>query len=79
MLIFLDEIYFADSGYREVDIALMTICNHTIISTGTFSWWSGYLNNGDVTRYGGWPALDSNLEKLVNITDYFLPQWRTIN
>lgn len=60
-------------------MALITLCNHTIISTGTFSWWSGYLNKGNVTLYGGWPAKGTNLEKIVNITEYFLPNWITIN
>ena len=32
------------------DLALMSLCNHTIISHGTFSFWSGYLAGGLVVR-----------------------------
>lgn len=60
-------------------MALITLCNHTIISTGTFSWWSSYLANGNVIFYGGWPAKNSTLEKFVNKTDFFLPSWKMIN
>ena len=33
------------------DFALMTLCDHMIITIGTFSWWAGYLANGDVVYY----------------------------
>ncbi|VDM53988.1 unnamed protein product [Angiostrongylus costaricensis] len=30
--------------HREVDMAIMTLCDALVLSTGTFSWWSGFLN-----------------------------------
>ena len=32
------------------DLALMSLCNHTIVSHGTFSFWAGYLAGGYVIR-----------------------------
>ena len=32
------------------DLALMSLCNHTIISHGTFSEWAGYFAGGSVIR-----------------------------
>ena len=32
------------------DLALMSLCNHTILSHGTFSYWSGYFAGGLVIR-----------------------------
>ena len=32
------------------DLALMSLCNHTILSHGTFSYWSGYFAGGFVIR-----------------------------
>ena len=32
------------------DLALMSLCNHTIISHGTFSYWAGYFAGGLVVR-----------------------------
>uniref|UniRef100_A0A915PVZ9 L-Fucosyltransferase n=1 Tax=Setaria digitata TaxID=48799 RepID=A0A915PVZ9_9BILA len=49
------EIYIISSGYREIDMAALIRCNHTIMSTGTFSWWTAYLTNGSVVYYNGWP------------------------
>ncbi len=32
------------------DLALMSLCNHTVISYGTFSFWSGFLAGGTVIK-----------------------------
>lgn len=28
---------------REVDMAVLTLCDHTVISAGSFGWWAAYL------------------------------------
>ncbi|XP_071153259.1 galactoside alpha-(1,2)-fucosyltransferase 2-like [Mytilus edulis] len=59
----------------EVDMATLASCNHTIITVGSFGWWSGWLAGGEVT-YFKWPAKQgSGLEKRMNYTDYFYPGW----
>ncbi|KAK6020610.1 hypothetical protein OSTOST_13733, partial [Ostertagia ostertagi] len=36
---------FACPGvHREVDMAILLHCDALVLSTGTFSWWSGFLN-----------------------------------
>ena len=32
-------------------LALLSRCNHSIITLGTYSWWSGWLAGGDVIYY----------------------------
>ena len=32
------------------DLAVMSLCNHTIVSKGTFSFWMGFLSGGNVVR-----------------------------
>ncbi|KAL3994272.1 Glycosyl transferase 11 family protein [Acanthocheilonema viteae] len=69
------EIYIVSSGYREVDMATLIRCNHTIMSTGTFSWWIGYLTNGIAVYYNNWPRHGSVLEKMMKKDEYFLNSW----
>uniref|UniRef100_A0A8R1E5V0 L-Fucosyltransferase n=1 Tax=Caenorhabditis japonica TaxID=281687 RepID=A0A8R1E5V0_CAEJA len=65
-------------GPREVDMAILASCDSIIISTGTFGWWSAYLNvnaSPDVYYYKHWPAAGSVMEKMTNKTEYFLKNW----
>lgn len=61
---------------REVDLAILRSCNHTIMSTGTFSWWAAYLAKGEAVYYSNWPRPGSKLDSMVNKTDFFLPEWK---
>ncbi|KAI6203283.1 L-Fucosyltransferase [Aphelenchoides besseyi] len=72
------EIQFIKSGYREVDMAALSLCNHTVMSTGTFSWWAAYLTNGTTLYYGNWPKRGSVLWIMVNRANVFLPQWESV-
>jgi hypothetical protein len=38
-------LYISSIGH---DMALMSMCNHTILTYGTFSYWLGFLAGGDV-------------------------------
>ncbi|KAK6103478.1 Glycosyl transferase 11 family protein [Brugia pahangi] len=73
------EIYIVSSGYREVDMATLVRCNHTIMSTGTFSWWIAYLTNGTTVYYNNWPKPNSVLEKMIKKDEYFLNNWIPIS
>ena len=33
------------------DLAALSLCNHTIASVGTYSWWGAWLAGGDVVMY----------------------------
>ncbi|CAH1792447.1 unnamed protein product [Owenia fusiformis] len=58
-----------------VDLAILSKCNHNIISTGSFGWWGAYLAGGQTVYYGYWPKPGSQLSKTVVKNDYFPPQW----
>lgn len=36
--------HFFCPGPREVDMAILSSCDSMVMSTGTFGWWSAYLN-----------------------------------
>lgn len=49
----------------EVDMAILTSCDHVIISNGTFSWWVGWLCTGITVRYKGIPKRNSLLYNMT--------------
>ena len=59
----------------ELDLALLASCNHTIISSGTYSWWAGWLANGTTIYYDQYPKPGSKLSKRINVADYYPPHW----
>lgn len=68
---------FIQHHKREVIIALLSSCDHTITTVGTFGWWVGWLTGGDVT-YFKWPAREgSELRKHYSkdYSDYYYPKW----
>ncbi|XP_041376353.1 galactoside alpha-(1,2)-fucosyltransferase 2-like isoform X2 [Gigantopelta aegis] len=59
----------------EVDMALLTRCNHTVMTVGSFGWWSAWLAGGDVIYYKGYPRPKSRLFRLLKPEDYRYPHW----
>ncbi len=46
-----NDIHLINTGSAESDMALLTQCNHSIMTVGTFGWWSSYLAGGEVVYY----------------------------
>ena len=65
------------SGERQVpvDLALMTLCNHTIMSVGTFGWWAGFLSGGDVIYYSEPYVEGTKMFEEYVAGDFLLPEW----
>lgn len=65
------------SPFRDVklDMALISHCDHVIITVGTYGWWGAWLANGTTTYYSKWPRPNSQLEYQVEKKDYFPPNW----
>ncbi|KHJ91799.1 hypothetical protein OESDEN_08327 [Oesophagostomum dentatum] len=70
-------VFYCPGQHREVDMAILTNCDSLILSTGTFSWWTGFLNTkaSQIFYYGGWPRPGSDLEKMVNKSELFPSSW----
>jgi len=71
-------ILFMDSGNNwAVDMAILTLCDHSIISVGTFGWWSAYLTGGTVVHYT-YVAMEGSAIRehfSTDLEDYFYPGW----
>ncbi|XP_069121395.1 galactoside alpha-(1,2)-fucosyltransferase 2-like [Argopecten irradians] len=62
---------FSGFNDRYVDMAILSLCNHVIISTGTYGWWAGFLNKGTVVHFDWIPPHHVK----YNRDDYILPNW----
>jgi len=59
----------------DYDLALLSRCNHSIITVGTFGWWGAWLAGGQTVYYRDYPRLDSTLRDSFRMSDYYLPKW----
>lgn len=57
------------------DVALMSSCDHVIITSGTFGWWGGWLSGGSVVYFAGFPGKGSPVANETNNKDYYPPNW----
>jgi len=45
------EIAFSENHSAEEDLAILSSCNHTIMTVGTYGWWAAYLAGGLTIYY----------------------------
>ena len=66
----------SQSDEAIVDFAILTLCHHTIITSGTFGWWGGWLAGGEVVYWTGFPRPGSRNEKEILFRgEYYPPHW----
>ncbi|XP_041377766.1 galactoside alpha-(1,2)-fucosyltransferase 2-like isoform X2 [Gigantopelta aegis] len=66
----------SETNSPEVDMAILSLCNHTIMTVGTFGWWGGYLAGGTVLYYKNpYDEKDQFWSKVFNKADYYPPHW----
>jgi len=57
------------------DMAILSSCQHVIMSTGSYGWWAAWLAGGTTIYYSDWPRKGSELDGITNHEDLFLPNW----
>lgn len=67
----LGEIEFSSA----MDLALLSSCNHVVMTVGSFGWWAGYLSGGTVVYFKDYPKPGSNIGRGFSAVDHYLPQW----
>ena len=70
---------FVEGNTGDVDMAMLTLSNHSIITAGTYSWWVGFLTNGTTiyykdifTRNTGYSAQFRD----ESVADFFPTHWK---
>ena len=64
-------------GEAVVDLSIMSLCDHAIITSGTFGWWGGWLSGGTVIYLKDFPRPGSQLDQPPGFIreEYYLPDW----
>ena len=57
------------------DFALLSSCNSSIMTVGTFGWFSSWLAGGEVVYYGGYGRSGSIVAQNFNKADYYPTHW----
>ncbi|XP_067653559.1 galactoside alpha-(1,2)-fucosyltransferase 1-like [Haliotis asinina] len=62
---------------EEIDLCLLSMCNHTILSVGTFGWWAGFLAGGTTVYYKHPYRNNTEMSRWYSHfhSDYVLPDW----
>ena len=68
-----NNVIFSDFRKAIIDMAVMSLCQHMIITVGTFGWWGGWLSGGIVIYLKDYPRPGSYLAK--SLVDYYPPDW----
>ncbi|XP_078507116.1 galactoside alpha-(1,2)-fucosyltransferase 2-like [Lissotriton helveticus] len=74
----LGEVHFAGNGVEVSpgrDFALLTHCNHTIMTIGTFGFWVGYLVGGETVYLNNFTLPESDFLQVFRYEAAYLPQW----
>ncbi|XP_013078848.2 galactoside alpha-(1,2)-fucosyltransferase 2-like [Biomphalaria glabrata] len=72
-------VVFSESTHFWEDFAMLTLCNHSIISVGTFGWWSAWLANGHVVYYKDYSFPGSKLDYETTREDFFPTHWVSLS
>lgn len=72
------DVIFAGEGLEGSPgkaFALLAQCNHTIMTVGTFGFWTAYLTGGNTVYLASFTLPDSSFLKIFKPEAAFLPEW----
>ncbi|XP_052787104.1 galactoside alpha-(1,2)-fucosyltransferase 2-like [Mya arenaria] len=68
-------VVFSPFEVAAIDFALLTSCDHVIVTSGTFGWWGAWLSRGTTAYYAGYPGVNTWLETKMDRSDYYPNDW----
>ena len=69
------DVFVVREGQYEDHFAILSKCNHTIITVGTFGWWAAWIAGGEAVYYEQPISSNSTLFNKFSASDHFPPQW----
>ena len=69
------DVIFAGSHSHISDLATLISCNHSIITSGSFGWWAGWLTGGNVVYFSGFPTPGTIIGEAYSSVDYYPNHW----
>ncbi|XP_005108963.1 galactoside alpha-(1,2)-fucosyltransferase 2 [Aplysia californica] len=72
------DIHYSHETDGALDLAIMVNSNHIIITSGSYSWWAGYLVRGEVVYYAGYPKPNTIIGNQTVKADYYPPWWKPL-
>ena len=74
-----DDVIYSNFSEPITALALMSMCDHMIVSGGTFGFWGAWLAGGKVIYPKDWPRPGSWLDLYgMVVEDFWLPEWIAI-
>ncbi|KAH3753308.1 galactoside alpha-(1,2)-fucosyltransferase 2-like [Dreissena polymorpha] len=70
---------FVEGNPAAVDMAVLSLCDHTIVTTGSFGWWAAWLAGGKTIISKQQAKHGSYLSAQFIYSDYFYPDWIVID
>ncbi|KAH3880209.1 hypothetical protein DPMN_004119 [Dreissena polymorpha] len=70
---------FLECHLAAVVMAVLSSCDHTIVSTGSFGWWAAWLAGGTTIISKHQAVNGSQLDKQFVLSEYFLPNWKILD
>ncbi len=69
------DVVIFDGNDAITDITILSLCDHTTMSIGSFGWWGSYLAGGTTVYFGDHPIPGTRIATYYNKTDYYPPDW----
>ena len=68
-------VVFPPHKSASLDLCILSKCNHTIITAGTFGWWAAFLANGGTLYPKNFPSKYSSPSNGFMQRDFYYPHW----
>jgi len=70
-----DHVVYSVGKPPPVDMAIASLCDHAIITIGSYGWWVAWFAGGITVTQRNFPTPKSPLLRRLSRYDYYKPEW----